>query len=235
MRGLSLTLCVVWSVGMTSAGGVSIAQEHRGSNSPSEDSLPGLLQRARAAQHSSKWKDAAVSYSAALATAERSGVGGVYALACAGEIFHGGCRDPGTTCVPTAEPPPPGFRQCIAWRGEGEPACPGTYPEPFTFYAGLEDTRECTPCECSEAIASDCIAQFTIYGDPTCTALLDSSMMNLGGIAPCKDIGMSGADLRSMNAMWIANEPGKCMASGGLPQGDATPTNPKTFCCQPPP
>ena len=158
---------------------------------------------------------------------------GLGALACAGEIFHGECRDPGMTCVPTTEPPPPGFRQCIAWRGEGEPVCPGTYPEPFTFYSGLTDTRACTPCACTQLVASDCIALLSTYQDDGCMALLNANMMALGAVDVCSDIGMPGADLGSMDATWIANEPGACLASGGVAQGEVIPLNPKTFCCQP--
>ena len=158
---------------------------------------------------------------------------GIFARACRGHVSDGHCADPGTRCEPSAEPPPPGFRQCILWEGDGEPICPETYPEMHTFYGGLEDTRECTPCECTQTAASDCIALLSTYQDDSCTALLIASMMDLSAVDACNDIAMQSAGLGSMDATWIANEPGTCVASGGVAQGEAMPLNPKTFCCQP--
>jgi hypothetical protein len=160
---------------------------------------------------------------------------GLFARACMGEVFDGKCRDPGMTCEPTAEPPPPGFRQCIQYTREGDPACPDTYPDKFTFFGGLADTRECSPCECTQTVASDCVGLFSLYQGEACTTLLESTMMGLGGNPLCKDIGMPGAGLGSMKGTWVTNEPGQCVASGAVPQGEAMPLDPRTFCCQAPP
>jgi hypothetical protein len=157
---------------------------------------------------------------------------GLYARACKGQVGEGHCEDPGMTCEPSAEAPPPGFRQCIAYGGAGDTECPDTYPEKHTFFGGLEDTRECTPCECSQTVASNCLAWLTLYDDTACVAPLFSKMIATGGNG-CDDIAIAGAELGSMKAEWITEEPGTCVASGGAPQGEAKALSPKTFCCLP--
>lgn len=160
---------------------------------------------------------------------------GTFARACMGEVSGGRCRDPGLTCVPTAEPPPPGFRMCIMYTRADDPECPKAYPHEVTLFGGLDDTRECTACECAEAVASECVGLLSLYQDAACMTLLGSFMMNLGTNPPCHDNGMQGAELAGMEVTWDTNEPGKCGTSGGMPQGEAKPTDPRTFCCQSPP
>ena len=156
-----------------------------------------------------------------------------FAKGCAGTVAGGRCEDPGLICAPTAEPPPPGFRQCLNYLRDGDPMCPAAYPDKFTFFEGLEDTRACTTCECTPIAQSECLALFTVYSEQTCEAVLLSIQVN-DESPSCGDIPTAGADLRSMDASWITNKPGSCVASGGAPTGEAKPLNPSTFCCQPP-
>ena len=158
-----------------------------------------------------------------------------FARACMGEVIEGACADPGTTCEPTAEPPPPGFRQCILYQGEGDPACPTEYPDKHIFYEGLEDTRECTPCECAQTVPSSCSALVSYYQDDACATLSASIVVDSSAGASCHDIMVQGAELGSMEAAWVMDEPGACVAGGGAPVGEAKPAHPSTFCCQPPP
>ena len=153
-----------------------------------------------------------------------------YARACQGEAF-GPCPDPATVCAPTAEPPPAGFVQCIQYIREGDAECPEKYPVKHVFYEGLNDTRDCTQCMCSVPVGSDCSAAIVGYSDVNCTTEVVVSWQSLG-VAPCHDNGMPGSGLRSMSATLETNQPGYCQASGGVPYGEATPTNPSTFCCQ---
>ncbi|MCC6556375.1 MAG: hypothetical protein IT372_25730 [Polyangiaceae bacterium] len=156
-----------------------------------------------------------------------------FARACKGQVYDGRCRDPGMTCEPTAEPPPPGFRHCIMYTRDGDPTCPASYPEELTFYGGLDDTRACAPCECTQTAPSECVATITTYHGAKCAGFIFASFaMDLGSSAACMDNGMSSAGLGSMSAIWLVNEPGECAASGGEASGEATPTDPRTFCCQ---
>lgn len=159
---------------------------------------------------------------------------GLYGLACKGEVGEGYCDDPGTTCEPTTEPPPPGFRQCVAYLKDGEPVCPEAYPEMVTLYGSLEDTRACTPCECTQTAPSNCVGYLSLYQDQSCTSNFLGAMIGSGGNSLCLDV-MSGTTLRAVDATWTTNEPGTCVASGGTAQGDAKALDPKTFCCLPSP
>ncbi|WP_437303047.1 hypothetical protein [Sorangium sp. So ce388] len=137
---------------------------------------------------------------------------------------------PGEKCWPPAIPPPPGFRQCIMYLGEGEPLCPGDYPLQHVFYRDFEDTRACTPCACTPKGESSCSAFVSAYADATCTDLFAShSIGTIAGL--CVDV-MAGVDLKSMSAAWTTNRPGMCDASGGELFGEVTPSHPATFCCQ---
>ena len=154
---------------------------------------------------------------------------GTFARACAGEALPHVCNDPGQTCLPSAEPPPPGFRQCYVHLRDGDPQCPPDFPEKHTFYGDLEDTRACTACACTETVASECAAVMTAYEDGICGDFIVSSMMMADAI--CLDVG-AGTTLGSFKASWTVEAPGSCVATGGAPTGGATPLDPRTFCCQ---
>jgi hypothetical protein len=158
-----------------------------------------------------------------------SGSWGQFAFACTGEAIPGACGDPALACVPTSEPPPPGFQQCLVYTREGEPTCPPEYPEKRVLYGGLEDTRSCTACECTEAAPSTCVTSMSVYQDDDCTTPLFENYPVGTGNTQCLDT--MPLPLRSMKASWITNEPGACAASGGVPTGEAKPLERRTFCC----
>jgi len=158
-------------------------------------------------------------------------------LGCAGKELDGVCPDPGSMCLPSAEPPPLGFRQCIMYLGPddgSELQCPPDYPEQHTFYADVEDTRECSECTCTQTVPSDCAAWVTTYEGGACDpgSLLSTSLVESGDI--CSGI-PTGSTLRSISATWQTNTPGACEASGGETIGEAKVTGARRFCCQPPP
>ncbi|WP_236644054.1 hypothetical protein [Sorangium cellulosum] len=137
----------------------------------------------------------------------------------------------GEKCWPAPEPPPPGFRQCIMYLGGGEPVCPDDYPLMHVFYRDFEDTRECTPCACTPTGESSCSASVSAYADDACTdAFASHAVGTEAGL--CVDV-MEGVALKSMSATWTTHRPGTCETSGGELLGEATPTHPSTFCCQP--
>jgi hypothetical protein len=160
-----------------------------------------------------------------------SGSWGQFAFACTGEAIPGACGDPALACVPTSEPPPPGFQQCLVYNREGDPLCPPEYPEKRVLYGGLDDTRSCTACECTETAPSSCTASVSTYQDVLCNAFVVGGMVSDAPI--CLDVA-AGATLRSMEATWLIDEPGSCVASGGVPTGEAKPLERRTFCCLPP-
>lgn len=153
--------------------------------------------------------------------------------ACLGEVYPDKCADVGDTCLPTAEPPPPGFRHCIMYLREGDTECPDSYPDKAKLYAGVEDSRECTQCTCTKTASADCVAEVSAYQDTVCGASTRfySGMVAMGGM-PCVGPGMPGAQLGSMSGTWLVNEPGACQASGGESIGEVTGLDQRVFCCQ---
>jgi len=163
------------------------------------------------------------------------------ARACDG-LVSGRCDQSDLMCSPTAKPPPPGFRQCIWYEDPIDesalPTCPGTYPEQFVFYEGIVEGRECSPCECGQPLGTQCVAAVTAYQDVACgtaPAPLFESVLVGSGQAPGCVTTMPGTTLGAMSAKWIANEKGACVASGGVPSGEARPAGARVFCCQEPP
>jgi hypothetical protein len=156
-------------------------------------------------------------------------------LGCAGDVLDGVCPDAGSTCLPSAEPPPPGFQQCVMYIGPGDGSnvqCPGDYPERHVFYATVEDSRACTECTCTQTAAAQCSAWFSAYQDQACGEGLTSGVVSSAPI--CMGVSQ-GLTLGSMEATWITNEPGACEASGGEAIGEAKAADPRMFCCQPSP
>lgn len=154
-----------------------------------------------------------------------------FARACQGDAL-GPCDSAGQVCSPTAEPPPPGFFQCIAYLKEGETECPPRYPVKHVFYGDVSDTRNCTACTCAAPAGSDCSAFISYYSDASCTVELMGAVSLGLGIAPCSDNGMVGSGLQSMSATLETNQPGSCQPSGGTPYGEAKPIAASIFCCQ---
>lgn len=158
----------------------------------------------------------------------------IRARACAGEVTPDLCDGPGLTCVPTDEPPPPGFRQCILSLREGEVDCPPEYPEEVSFFAKVDDDRGCAPCVCAQIAAGTCVAQVRAFQDGSCSG---APFMNrwVDEAGDCFENNQPGAPLQSIDASWITNQPGACVAAGGAPSGQVTLTGLQTFCCQKPP
>jgi len=161
---------------------------------------------------------------------------GVFARVCRGEAIDTVCGDPGKTCLPSAEPPPSGFRQCIMHQvpddGTGV-QCPEDYPDKHVFFGEMQDTRACTECTCTQTATSTCVAQMSVFEDSNCaTSLLSTQVFMGAGI--CIDT-PPGIVLQSMEASWLTNQPGACAPSGGTSIGEVIPRDPRVFCCQPPP
>ncbi len=142
-----------------------------------------------------------------------------------------GCGQ-GEACMPTAEPPPPGFHQCIAREGD-EADCPGSYPERFVFYEKYEDQRGCTPCSCGAATGSICETRIALYNATDCGAppvVLAQSSIASGPL--CADL-PPGMGLLSKAGLSREYIPGTCEPLGGEPMGEVVMRVATTFRCQP--
>lgn len=151
-----------------------------------------------------------------------------FARACMGQA--GGACGGGFFCAP---PPAPGFHACVPQQGDND--CTGpTYTEKHVAFAGVEDTRSCSPCTCGTPTGSKCTVTITIYPEAACaTASTYQATVDSGGPA-CTDV-TKGAALGSKSASAPAYSAGTCEPGGGAPTGAANPTGPTTFCCIPQP
>lgn len=139
---------------------------------------------------------------------------------------------PGTTvCVPTSEPPPPGFSQCLFHEGE-ELDCPPGYPDRKVVFRDFDASAVgCTECTCGPPEGGACSATVRAFSDAMCSVTVGAAMVGTSG-EPCSGNLMPGVNLAGMDALWISNQPGSCTPSGGEPFGEAVETDPATFCCQ---
>ncbi len=164
---------------------------------------------------------------------------GTSAKACQGEA-SGKCESAGDLCLPTAEPPPPGFRQCVQYTlpvdESALPTCPESFPNQFVFYSGWKGNTECSAYECGDPVGSQCNAVFSAYQDPACIGQQMPLFKDIpSGAANCIDYPGASPALGSMQAKWATNEPGTCEPSGGKMIGEVKGVDPRLFCCQEPP
>ncbi|HSN99625.1 MAG TPA: hypothetical protein VLS89_15125, partial [Candidatus Nanopelagicales bacterium] len=122
------------------------------------------------------------------------------------------------------------FHQCIYKEGDFGP-CPLGYPERRVFYQGADSSSmSCTPCGCDPPEGGACEAEVNAHPGDACAG--DTTPATVGLIEPeCQAI-PAGADVRSMSATWIQNQPGSCTPTGSAPLGDPSLIGPATFCCQ---
>ncbi|MDC0743260.1 MULTISPECIES: hypothetical protein [Polyangium] len=163
---------------------------------------------------------------------------GTFAKACQGTV-DGKCENSNDTCLPSAEPPPPGFRQCVQYTlpvdEEHLPKCPEVFPHQFVFYGGTEGKVECSACECGEPIGGQCAAAVSAYQNPVCGSLPNPLFKDVPAAQGlCIDFAGMPLALGGMEAKWINNEPGTCEPSGGQPVGEVRGADPRVFCCQAP-
>lgn len=154
---------------------------------------------------------------------------GTVARSCHGTAY-GRCATPAETCAPAPEP---GFTQCLVRDGDRE--CPAAdYTVKHVFYAGVLDTRECSPCACSTPVGSTCSAIISVFNDGSCSPAALVVAGSADAVSPtCHDVTPSGQALLSKLATAPVYAPGACQVSGGEPMGQALPEDPTTYCCLP--
>ncbi|MBK9265688.1 MAG: hypothetical protein IPM54_38600 [Polyangiaceae bacterium] len=157
-----------------------------------------------------------------------------YAKACQGNA-RGECKSSGESCVPSAEPPPPGFRHCVQYElpvdEDNLPKCPAAFPTREVFYEGAEGDPSCSPCECMHS-GSKCEAAITLFQDEICAGVPQPAGPNPANATVCLDFTGMGFTLAAMSAQWVTNEPGACLPVGGKPVGEIKAVNPRVYCCQ---
>jgi hypothetical protein len=129
-----------------------------------------------------------------------------------------------------------GFIACVYRDGDRE--CPVAYPVQHVFYAGFDDQRACTSCECGAPVGSNCVGGVWFYADTECkesTNLMQQDAFGHGGVcvpSPPINPGPLWYSTGSISLNPIEYWPGICAATGGESIGQANPTEPTTFCCR---
>lgn len=134
------------------------------------------------------------------------------------------CRIPETApacddgvCLPEI---PAGFENkwCIYQQGDLE--CPSAFPEKTVFWSDVEDTRQCSTCQCG-ALASCEEAELLVYeaedcaGEPIAVLTDSSECTELSGASVIADYGGEECPVTQQSE----------------PQGTIEPTGEFTFCC----
>lgn len=163
---------------------------------------------------------------------------GKYAKACQG-VAEGRCDSSGDLCLPSTEPPPPEFRQCVQYLRDVDeaelPQCPKAFPDRFLFYSGTKGELTCTPCTCGEPEGGNCSATLSAYQDSTCAGVPMPLFKDVPASSSlCIDFGGVPYPLNSISSKWVQNEPGTCEVKGGELIGEVKGVDPRVFCCQGP-
>ena len=148
--------------------------------------------------------------------------------ACRGIAFPP-CLDPSLLCVPTSEPPPPGFSQCIFQNGEH--ACPETYPVQRIAFQDVDDQRYCSSCGCEEPKGSRCTATVSVYQDGDCDQFADGSPVSNSGEQCMNLVPGVVTTIQGITSTEPFYEAGACEPSGGEFIGTAEILGTSTFCC----
>ena len=130
-----------------------------------------------------------------------------------------GCAS-GQICAPApAAPMEP--RLCVFMAGV-VPCPAGGYSVQRTVYAGVADTRGCTPCSCGAP------------SDASCTGTLQEGC---GQTGPVNQLPTACGGLSDPGSVLLVAAPvlsgGSCRSDGGVPAGSAVPSSPTTVCCMP--
>lgn len=156
-----------------------------------------------------------------------NGVGEACSAAAATDL---GCN-PGAVCLP--KPPAPFHGLCIYQDGDASTCPPGQFSKKHLFYGGATDGRKCSDCSCGASAGASCSAQVTIYSDTTkntCSHAVATLNVSTSG-GDCQPLTGNPAAV-ARKAVFTTPTGGGCAASGGQPSGTATPTTPRTYCCQ---
>ena len=130
------------------------------------------------------------------------------------------CDNEGSLCY---QPPPNGYEQEICFIAEGDIPCPpGTdFSEKTIRYTSVEDTRDCTSCQCGQL--SSCLTTYDLHGTTDCSDAPVDSVNNASCTAGITAVAIN-YDLSDLSCPIL---------SESEPEGEATPMDPWTYCCAP--
>lgn len=131
------------------------------------------------------------------------------------------------TCMPPAGG---AFNRGACVYQQGDVACPsGSFSSKFVYSQGVDDQRGCSSCSCGSPDGVECPgSKLEVWSSAGCSGA-PAGTINTPGDGSCIDVTTTltpGLKYKKGTASG-----GSCPASGGLPTGSATATQPITFCC----
>ena len=143
----------------------------------------------------------------------------------------GGCSG-GSTCM--AKPSAP-FGTTLCVYQSGSVPCPSaTYTVQTVVYGGVDDTRNCTTCDCGAPTGVSCTVSGTLSAYPDDGQCVGSPIGSISDYSGNVCVTMGGQATGGVEGLiTITPTGGSCTASGGQPTGSATPSTPTTICCTP--
>jgi hypothetical protein len=156
------------------------------------------------------------------------------AVICDSSLADDLCGEGKQLCAPDAIWP---WVQCVWLDGVHDTECPGDYSaSAYVMYDEKSiDTRACSECSCGEPAGSECVANFSIFKDSTCTTEVFLNQPISSVMPDCNLIFPAGLAIGSKTITDHLYVPGTCTASGGEPIGEAVidEKTATTFCCRP--
>jgi hypothetical protein len=137
-----------------------------------------------------------------------------------------GTCDDGRPCMPEV---PTEFDERYCIMAPGDNACPaGPYAARSLAYSAVEDTRGCSPCECT--LAATCTGALHEYHDNECTNPAGSVAVT----GSCQASTLPGSDGGAFSVAWVGGPPSvTCTPTVPTATGSVTPSEAMTFCCTP--
>jgi len=145
------------------------------------------------------------------------------ARTCAYNAATGGTCASGTCYAPATAP----FGGACVYQ-TGDVMCPSGFTNQHVFYASDTDTRGCSVCGCGAPSGSSCTGSVSYWHNTLCSDFPVSTTIPEGVCASTYTYYYDGQSVEG--ALGVSG--GSCTASGGQPQGTATPASPMTVCCQ---
>jgi len=129
-----------------------------------------------------------------------------------------GCPSSGASCVPKPQAP---FASGLCVYRSGNLPCPAGFSQKHVFDDGVNDNRDCSPCQCGSPSAT-CTATTSIYNGANCGGSPNATVPNDGSCAAVSGGGSMKATVSSTVS---------CPASGGQPTGSISAGFKKTTVC----
>ncbi|MBI4701238.1 MAG: hypothetical protein HY744_08785, partial [Deltaproteobacteria bacterium] len=153
------------------------------------------------------------------------------ASTCGEPLPTGGGCGPGV-CVPRPHAP---FGAGLCIYHDGNQSCPsGPYAQKLVYYAGADDSRQCSGCTCLDPTGTSCQGTTALYTDTGCTV----DQVVLSQVGQCAPLPPDPTpppppykSLRSMIYVGASAGTGSCAPVPSQASGGAVESGPITFCC----